>query len=123
MFGENSKTKFAMVSDGTSNTFMVGESTFDVFNGRCSSWAYRGWVMTGIDPAGDGINNWFFSTAPASIPGRLGSWGRAGSMHIGGAHFTMADGAVRFVSQNMNLTLLGNLSRMADKQVTTLSAD
>jgi hypothetical protein len=50
MFGENSTTKITDVKDGTSNTFMIGETTLEVYNGRTASWGYRGWVMTGADP-------------------------------------------------------------------------
>ncbi len=121
MFGENSSCRPSHVTDGLSNSLMIGETTLNVYNGRTSSWGYRGWVMTGVDPETDGINNWFFSSAPSTIPGRLGSWGRAGSTHTGGAHFTMGDGTVRFVSENINLALLTGLAKIADNSTETLN--
>ena len=119
IFGENSRAHMTDVTDGTSNTVAMGETTFDVYNGRCASWGYRAWVMTGIDLRG-GINDWSFSTAPDLRPGRLGSWGRAGSLHSGGATFLFADGTVRFLDQNTNLTMLTNLGYMADGQIINL---
>lgn len=116
MFGENSNTRHAMIIDGASNTLMFGETTLNVYNGRTASWGYRGWVMTGIDPRG-GINNWAYtsSTGPIEpIIGRLGSWGRAGSLHPLGAQFCFADGSVRFISEATPLTVLTQLAYMAD---------
>lgn len=120
MFGENSSTRMGSVKDGTANTLMVGETTLEVYNGRTASWGYRGWVMTGIDVEGTGINRWYYSAGIPIIPGRLSSWGQAGSTHPGGAHFTMGDGSVRFLSQNISLALLTNLGKMSDGQVTIL---
>jgi prepilin-type N-terminal cleavage/methylation domain-containing protein/prepilin-type processing-associated H-X9-DG protein len=118
MFGENSTTRFADVLDGTSNTLMVGETTLDVYNGRTASWAYRGWVMTGIDVASIGINRWDFGIyLPNPRVGQLGSWGRAGSLHPQGANFCFADGSVRFINQNTDQTTLQRLEYMADGQI------
>ncbi len=58
MFGENSSCRSSHVTDVLSNTLMVGETTFNVYNGRTASWGYRGWVMTGVDVETSGINNW-----------------------------------------------------------------
>ncbi|MFO0969237.1 MAG: DUF1559 domain-containing protein [Gemmataceae bacterium] len=112
IFGENSDTKLVQITDGTSNTFMLGENTFEVYNGRSSCWGYRGWVMTGVDPAA-GINNWSYPGTTA-IPGRLGSWGRAGSLHTGGCFFAMGDASVRFVSETLTTTALIQAARMQD---------
>ncbi len=120
MFGENSGSRPASVVDGLSNTLMVGETTLNVYNGRTSSWGYRGWVMTGVDVETTGINRWYYAVGVPVIPERLGSWGQAGSSHTAGAHFTMGDGSVRFLSENMNLTLLTNLAKMADLSGTTI---
>lgn len=113
MFGENSATTHGMITDGTSNTLMIGETTMDVYNGRTASWGYRGWVMTGIDPQ-YGINDWSFYGYITPKPGQLGSWGRAGSLHPNGAQFCFADGSVRFISQSTTTTVLAQLGYMAD---------
>lgn len=119
MFGENSNTKLTDVSDGTSNTFMLGETTRTVYNGRTASWGYRGWVMTGIDPR-YGINDWTFGGFITPVPGRLGSWGRAGSLHPTGCHFAMGDASVRFVSESVGVSVLTLVGYMADGNVVRL---
>jgi prepilin-type N-terminal cleavage/methylation domain-containing protein/prepilin-type processing-associated H-X9-DG protein len=135
MFGENSNLKITQVPDGTSNTLMFGETTVEPYcNGWPPSWSYRGWVQVGIDPAksttppsmfanpqvlgGKGINDWTLiaswtqcgnptaTGANAPRAGRLGDWGRAGSMHTGGAQFAMGDGSVRFIRDTVPAGLL-----------------
>jgi prepilin-type N-terminal cleavage/methylation domain-containing protein/prepilin-type processing-associated H-X9-DG protein len=118
MFGENSSTRLTDVSDGLSNTLMLGETTRDVYNGRCASWGYRGWVMTGIDPR-YGINDWSFGAYITPQVGRLGSWGRAGSLHTGGANFCFGDGSVRFIRESISVTTLTYLGYVADGNVVT----
>jgi len=112
MFGENSNTRLTHVSDGTSNTFMLGESTVEIANGEANCWGYRGWVMTGVDPNG-GLNIWY---APGGVQqrGNLSSWGQAGSLHTGGAFFAMGDASVRYVMDTISSTLLLQTARMSD---------
>ena len=119
MFGENSTTKILDVKDGSSNTFMLGETTREVYNGRTASWGYRGWVMTGIDPRG-GINDWSFYGYTVPKPGRLGSWGRAGSLHPSGCHFAMGDASVRFVKESTGISVLTQVAYMSDSSVANL---
>jgi prepilin-type N-terminal cleavage/methylation domain-containing protein/prepilin-type processing-associated H-X9-DG protein len=118
MFGQNSDCTIAQVTDGMSNTFMLGESLYTIYNGRCNTWSYRGWVMVGIDPAGwnGGINDWNYGSITPVI-GRLGSWAYPGSMHPGGCQFAMGDGSVRFVSQAMPHATLEMMSTIAGGEV------
>ena len=123
MFGENSDTGLNNVFDGTSNTFMLGETTLDVINGEGNAWGYRGWVMLGVDASctqqnGRGINILDRGpTRPTRIPGQLGSWSWAGSNHPNGCNFVTGDGAVHYVSQTIDFTVLTRLSRMADGEI------
>ncbi len=119
MFGERSNTRMADITDGTASTVAIVEATLDVYNGRCSAWGYRGWVMTGNDIGSNrGVNNWtyFPSAGTPIIPkvGRLGSWGDPGSLHPLGCLIGMADGGVHFVRENANLVVRQRLAMMAD---------
>jgi prepilin-type N-terminal cleavage/methylation domain-containing protein/prepilin-type processing-associated H-X9-DG protein len=128
MFGENSTTKPGSVTDGLSNTFALGETTRYHANGSAFAWAYRTWVMVGIDPgtSDPGINHWHLPHVhptwqnPPYTPviGRIRTWwAAAGSLHPGGCQFAMGDGSVRFVSQTVDTTTLERLCSMGDGQV------
>lgn len=135
MFGADVNTKFAEVTDGISNTFMLGETTRYHVNGGAFAWAYRAHVMAGIDPyhgtngSAGGINIWhqpFIHPTWQSPPfnpvrGRARSWWvAAASLHPGGCHFLMGDGSVHFVAETTDRSLLNQLSAMADGKVAAL---
>jgi hypothetical protein len=119
MFGQNSDATLAQVIDGMSNTFMIGETTYSVYNGTCPTWSYRAWVMVGIDPAGwnNAINDWSWGGYITPQYGRLGSWAFPGSLHTNGCQFTMGDGSVRFVSQATSRTVLEQMSTISGGEV------
>jgi len=119
MFGENSRCQVANVLDGTSNTIAIAETTYEGANGDAPAWGYRAWAKVGIDPGSAAINDWTNGYSDP-IPGRLGQWGRMGSLHPGGAHAVLADGSVHFFGENTDRVLLENMSAMADGNVVTI---
>jgi prepilin-type N-terminal cleavage/methylation domain-containing protein/prepilin-type processing-associated H-X9-DG protein len=124
MFGENSTTSLPQVTDGTSNTLMMGEQTLALFNGVTTSWAYAGWVSVGIDPVGGwnvtvpatGLNVWQYYIYPGTY-GTRASWYTPASLHTGGVNFVFGDGSVHFISQTIDVVSLKYLSRMSDGMV------
>ena len=118
MFGENSKTRAADVTDGLSNTIAMAETLRDIYNGECAAWGYRSWVTVGIDVGFFGINDWQW---PGVIDdprrSQLKNWGHAGSLHGDGAFVLMADASVHLLSESTDERVLELLSRMADEEV------
>lgn len=117
MFGDHSACRIGDIKDGTSNTAAMAETTMDVYNGGTNAWGYRGWVMVGIDLAAYPINNFTYviSGVLTKFPvGKLGSWAYAGSTHQGGINLLMGDGAVRFLSENIDTTIRQRLAYISD---------
>ncbi|MCE9526821.1 MAG: DUF1559 domain-containing protein [Planctomycetales bacterium] len=109
-------TAFRSITDGLSNTLMNGEKT--VFpstsvppGGASDGTNYSGWLSQwgSVSSVSHGIN----------YPGRASycTGIQYGSRHIGGAHFTLADGSVRFVSQNIAWSILSALGTKAGGDV------
>lgn len=115
IFGNNSNTDIAAITDGTSNTIAVVETLYDRASGSTGAWGYRGHVATGVDICQRTPNVWY-----AGLPGYLYYWGAAGSNHAGGLHVLFADGSVHFVAQNMDSTVRCNLWKYSDGQVVSV---
>jgi prepilin-type N-terminal cleavage/methylation domain-containing protein/prepilin-type processing-associated H-X9-DG protein len=129
IFYINSSVTMTGISDGTSNTFMFGERNrldpnLDVVYGHGTPpqpdffEEHSGWAWTNSLPGFDYLGgasvpiNWKFPPVTKD-PGftfedqRFSSYG---SQHTAGANFCFADGSVRFLSQNVPLTVLQQLS-------------
>ncbi len=120
IFGRvNVSTKFDEIRDGTSSTIMTGElqRITDITPGSKDGWAiggpatlfttgamvrYDGNKLEPVAQPGEGklMNNRFF--------------GSPGSEHSGGAHFGMADGSVRWISDSMDPRIFALMGSMAD---------
>lgn len=124
MFASNSSSSLTHCTDGASNTAFVTETVRNVWNGQPPAWGHAGHVQVGValDMSWNvGINKWgnvnsWPNNAGAYEKGRLVNWAAAGSLHGDGCHILMGDGAVRFVSQNINNTTLTWISRISDGQ-------
>ncbi len=124
MFGVYSSCRIRDLTDGTSNTVAIAETTLDIKDGVTGTWGYSKWVGGGVDFAnGLGLNNFSVCCTWGNPPlsnhskTQLTSWSLAGSLHKGGLQVLMGDGAVRFVSENIAASTRQNLSYISDGQV------
>ncbi len=127
----NSRIRFADIRDGSTYTVLVGEALIAPDNlGWVSgtratlrntsginireSWqpSFRG-TQTGMGQGGGDEPD---DTQEAGVVKSL-YVGGFGSYHTGGANFALADGAVRFISQSIDPTLLQHLGNRADGQM------
>lgn len=122
MFGENSHTQIKHIKDGTSNTIAVCETMFDVSNGECSAWGYRGWVMVGVSVSRP-INWWqdWFVHGPRRS--QLAFWGTPGSLHPGGCFMMMGDGSVHFFTEDTDIVLLKALATISGSELVKFPPD
>lgn len=140
---QNSRTKFASIVDGSSNTFLVGETRYQLLDGGRSDNHWLGWASTNRgggsavtgtlaaaqiqinacdgDCHGDKYDTTFGS---GTIPGSLGQGIHQrtfGSFHPGGCIFLLGDGSAHFLSETMDLTTYQNLAIRDDGNVVSLS--
>jgi prepilin-type N-terminal cleavage/methylation domain-containing protein/prepilin-type processing-associated H-X9-DG protein len=100
--------RFSRMSDGATNTFMVGEDV--VAHNNHSAWAYANgdWASCHVPlnymPDPPTPNNWWDVMSFRS-------------MHIGGANFCMADGSVRFINEQIEFPLYRQLSTRDNHKV------
>ncbi len=143
--GMTSDISFSSVSDGLSNTLMIGEAESDPklqsistfretpHTGRKDHWAVGGddfdnWEGTDWSEQGGSTAVAINYKRPArDFPSPLSigknlEWGAYevsfGSNHPGGAQFCRGDGSVSFLTDSTDLFLLSNLGNRSDGQVT-----
>jgi prepilin-type N-terminal cleavage/methylation domain-containing protein len=105
IFYNGSKVKFRDIIDGTSNVFMVGER-----EKRCGAGVWMG----ARNPDGNGVHGNDYHLARTRIvlndPVNSGNdrcTDGFSSVHVGGAHFLLCDGAVKFISDNIHYNNAG----------------
>ena len=123
MFFGCSSIRMRDVTDGTSNTIMVGETYTDVSFGKDGQgmdyWQLGGGQLGSWNPwnttKGGEFTECLGSTGPKmnsrldpTVHGHLME-ASFGSYHIGGAHFALADGSARFISENIDLNIYHGL--------------
>ena len=102
--------KFRDATDGLSNVLLVGEAYYDIDGFRGCTWCDR---FAYYHPNIDSGNGSDFSEALGSTFFAINNDGpnaphkelAYGSFHIGGCNVVLGDGSVRFMSQNIDLTV------------------
>ena len=96
VFAYNRTTSFSDITDGTSNTMMISETS-----GPFGSW------IAGGNATMRSLTQKPYINGPDGIAGPF----------IGGCQISLADGSVRFVSENIDPVVFEHLSTMADGNV------
>lgn len=110
-FFMNSAIRMGRVTDGTSNTYLVGETRFmrtDADEGVGAN--YPSWA-SGADMRGNGNDSSYQTMAAAvlpindpAIPTNSGDFMRLfGSFHTGGCHMIFGDVSVHYIDENIDL--------------------
>jgi len=104
---ENSSTRIRDISDGTSNTLIIGERAWQVANlemGAANALGFS--AVTGgpqtvfrTSMAVLGIPYWGINQTVINATHQARAFS---SPHVGGAHFALCDGSVHFVSENID---------------------
>jgi prepilin-type N-terminal cleavage/methylation domain-containing protein/prepilin-type processing-associated H-X9-DG protein len=97
--------KGQQITDGTSKTFLVGETS--PVDGNSAAWSSDcDWAITGVEINWDYRTSGFCLGANGELEtGARECWPRMRgfrSFHPGGVHFAMADGSVTFVNDDIN---------------------
>jgi prepilin-type N-terminal cleavage/methylation domain-containing protein/prepilin-type processing-associated H-X9-DG protein len=108
---QNSRMRMARITDGTSNTLVLGECILDVKSGkRAALWS----GMTGLRDGSIWISDvmWSVDDVSANINGPAPQ--AFSSRHPGGAMFAFGDGSVRFFFEHGNKSVVMYLAGRED---------
>jgi prepilin-type N-terminal cleavage/methylation domain-containing protein len=135
---QNSVNGFNSVTDGTSNTFLLGETKYQIVQGARTDTHWLGWAssnrgggtpVTGVLSGAQlpinvckcsGVtHDTTFASSGTPPPGGLGPIHQRtfGSFHPGGCQFGLGDASVRFVSQTVDINTYYRLAIRNDGEV------
>jgi prepilin-type N-terminal cleavage/methylation domain-containing protein/prepilin-type processing-associated H-X9-DG protein len=147
ILGYNTRTTFAHITDGSSNTIMVGECGEWLYDTGGARVDYRPSIGSGfqIGCVGNSDNSQtlpssararvFNTTTVRYAINRLKGWDTScadgncqessnnavlRSAHPGGVNLLFVDGSVHFIDENLDVAILGRLAARNDGQVFTL---
>ncbi len=107
IFSRNSRINFRDILDGTSNTIAVFESSFTRTNTNQPNVHFRRWARGSSGTASGGYKNVLHPPNARTYNGSSDfNDVSMGSNHKGGCQVVMGDGAVKFISDNVNIALL-----------------
>jgi prepilin-type N-terminal cleavage/methylation domain-containing protein/prepilin-type processing-associated H-X9-DG protein len=121
VFAADSKIKIAHITDGTSNTFLVGER--DSLESRYAAlWGGQSLEaeIVGLQALTSQTQYHFFDGTLASTTTTVVPAWAWGSQHSGGANFLFCDGTVRYIARGIDDTTYRNLGKIADGTPVTL---
>jgi len=123
--------RMASVTDGTSNTLMVGENTFYDNTRRATFWAYTyaSYNQSSVWTESRTLSNSYWGcalavggTPPTNILADSDQVCKRsfGSGHASGQNFAMGDGSVRFITRSVDTTMLSFMATMSGGEVTNI---
>ncbi|MCG6156806.1 DUF1559 domain-containing protein [Rubinisphaera margarita] len=135
MFDQNQFRRFRDVTDGLTNTMMLYESAgrASLYVGNQTTTAPAGWTGEYRSWAGHFNSGWLYNFqvtidsggGPPTVDYYVGNqvinvsnlYGASFSFHTGGVQFCLADGSVRFLSENIDLNTLSALTSINGSEV------
>jgi len=136
LFFRNSQVRFQSITDGSSQTFAVGERSFNLSYVTWTGRAIGGWLF--LTASFEGGTNQFNPEPEESFTMILGPIGQENpprtpnhpkahvedywSRHPGGVNFLFADGSVRFVKSSIHQQIYEALATRAGGEVVSADA-
>ncbi len=104
IFWRNSNVRLRDVTDGASNTLLVGERSWELSNPTGAKFTCRAGAVYGTNITNEQASNAHglgSTTGPLNFQSKECSR-TFSSLHDGGVQFVLADGSVRFISENID---------------------
>lgn len=124
ILGRDSRINFRDITDGTSSTIMVGEISNHTTLTGADMVGYRKWHRGFQGSASGATKNVTFPINTTTYNGSNNfNEISFGSNHSGGCHVLLADGAVTFVSENIDMTVYQDAATRDGYETTSLTTN